>query len=165
MSLEDRDDGVQVTRTKVLHGEARSAGRKECLPDHRIVEQVQDVRGVAPEFVNPGIARLDMQLAPGSPLEVPVSVRVHRSDLARNCLAHGVVNNQTVASTCCEGQHPQALECVVRRGLRQHCLQDRVRHSTHHRTCLEDPSSHGIGDVGEVESGERIDGLRERLDF
>src|SRR5207247_8947160 len=75
VSLEDRDDGVQVTRTKVLHGEARSAGRKECLPDHRIVEQVQEVRGVAPEFVNAGIARLDMQLAPGSALVVPVSVR------------------------------------------------------------------------------------------
>jgi hypothetical protein len=163
--LEDRDDGVEVARTKVLHGEARSAGRKECLPDHRIVEQVQDVGGVAPQLVDAGIARLDMQLAPGSPLEVAVRVRVHRPELARNRLAHGVVNNQTVASTRGEGQHSHALECVVGRRLRKHGVQDRVRHATHHRTCLEDPSSQGIGDVGEVKSGERIYHRGERLDF
>ncbi len=102
-------------------------GRREEHAAHgAVLDQVDDVGGVAVQLARRGAAQLRAQAAPGGGAQPPVGARVGRAQQRGGRLAHRVVHDEPVGGLGHERQRAQALvgAAVV---VRQHRREQRAR--------------------------------------
>ena len=92
----DRAHGGPVLRTGRLDRERLGAAREERLAHDWVIDQVEHVRGVAPELSWPGLSHLGAELAPGSAAQLPVADRIGATHKAGNGFANGFVHDEAV---------------------------------------------------------------------
>jgi hypothetical protein len=81
-----------------LDGERLAAAREEGLARHRVVYEVQHVRGVSPQLGRSRFARLGSQLAPRRPAIAAVAGRVRAPQEARHGIPHRLMHDEAVSA-------------------------------------------------------------------
>ena len=101
--------------------------REERLADRRVLEDVEQVRRVAPHLVRGRARDLVAELPPGGDPVAPGPVGIRRPQVRGDDLADGVVDDQAVAAQLDERQDSQPVEGVLRRCVGQHRAHQRER--------------------------------------
>ncbi len=156
----DRGDRRTVVRPRGLHGIQVVRRREEGLPDDRVLQDVQQIGGIAPHLVVRGTGDLVAKLPPSRRAIPPGSIRIGRSEQGGDRLANRVVQHEPVVANLDEREHPKPIERVLRRRVGKHCREERRSRPTHDRRSIERLPRLRIEDA-EVELGEA---LHDRLD-
>jgi hypothetical protein len=106
----DRRDSRPVTGAGRFEQVRTPARREEGLAYERLLEQVQRVRGRAPEVVSAGLGQLPSQNVPGRDPIAPVRCRIGRLQRGGDGLADRVVQDEPVRIGLDEGQAAQPVE-------------------------------------------------------
>ena len=130
-----------------------AGGGEERLPHGRVLDEVEQVGGVAPQVRRRGGAQLAPQLPPGRDPVGAVGRRVVDPQQRRDDFAHGVVQDQAVRAELHERQRAQHVVGVVRGDVRQQGAEERHGRPAQRAGGVE----HGPGrlaEAGQVDPGE-----------
>jgi hypothetical protein len=94
----DGGDRGRIVGPCRLDGERLAVAREKGLARHRVVDEVQHVRGVSPQLGRSRFARLGAQLAPRRPAIAAVAGRVRSAQEARDGIPHRLVHDEAVAA-------------------------------------------------------------------
>ena len=130
--------------------------REERLADGRVLEDVEQVRGVAPHLVGRRPRHLVAELPPGGDPVPPGPVGIRRPEVGGDDLADGVVDHEPVGAQLDERQAAQPLEGVLGRGVREHRGDQRECRPPHDRRGVEGPAGRRV-EAGQVELGQLLD--------
>ena len=137
-----------------LDGERLHRAREERLPDDRVLDDEEHVRGVAPQLRLARAPDFLAELAPGRAAVRAMAVGVGAVERRVDRGAHGVVDDEPVGARLDERQLRERVDGVL---VFEHRLHQRPGDTADNRGGLECAARGGV-DVGEVEPGERVDG-------
>jgi hypothetical protein len=147
-----------IVRCGGLDGERGCTARKEPFSKDGILDQKEQVGGVAPRF---GLPMREPQPVlkerPRRPTILTVGIRIPRRQTAGNGAAHGIINEQALTTRLDEWQRGEPLHGVAWRRLQQERVEKRLGHATDDGTGFECETREGIGDSLDVGTGQRLE--------
>ena len=97
MTLDDRFDASAVLAASWLDDQAVCFAREECIANDRVLDQVEEVGRIAPQFHEAGRAHFCAKLSPRRATTRPVDGRIVGTQRGRYGGAHCLVYEQTVS--------------------------------------------------------------------
>jgi len=152
----DVEDRVAVLDGRGLDGVPVLARREERLPDGRVLQQVEEVGGVAPELGAVGVRHLGAQPPPGGAPVGPMRRGIGLAQPGRDRLLDALVEHQAVPHRLDEGEPGEQGVGVGGTGLAEHGGEERAGHPADHRGGFDEPACPG-GDLREVEADEALE--------
>ena len=164
MAIDDRFDPRAVLAASGLDDQTVRFAREERVAHDRILDQVQEIGGIAPQLREAGRPDLRAKLPPRRAATRPVDGRIAGAQRGRDGGAYRLVDEQTVSVVLDERQRRQSLEAFVTGAGRQHRPQQGARCPADDRGGVQRLERLRIVDVGEVAAHELLDDAM-RSDF
>ena len=140
-----------------LNRDRVGAPGEKCLAQVRVLEQVEDVGGRAPQLRARRRAHLPGDGVGGGAAVVGAQARIGCRERAVERGADRVVDDEPMRRRADERQRAQPRERVLRRDVGEHRLHQRRGHGADQARRLEHPPRRRVGDVLEEQLGEVID--------
>ena len=125
MPRDDAEDRLLIFGSRRPHREFLSAAREKRLPHHRVLKEIEQIRGVAPQIRRGSPAQLRHERPVGEPPVRTILLRIIGSQFCRNGFTDSVMYMEPVPVWLHEGERPNPFLCVLWRRVREHGAQNR----------------------------------------